>query len=193
MFQSPARHADLFRKPRALPARLAVSSAVVDPAATASRDRHAPLSLTSVPAGPDPASATSRSVIATSHRLPGPGRFCQQRGIGPTPARVHALLDGFNPRAAAVGVAVTGREGVGDVGFGLGFGVAWDWNGDPWQWCLQCLPAGVVSAGFGGAGGSMFHAVPPKDGVGKLAGVIGRNSWSANVFQIEAGRWPPEP
>src|SRR6266851_6386283 len=188
MFQSPARHADLFRKPRALPARLAVSSAVVDPAATASRDRHAPLSVASVPAGPDPASATSRSVSlpVIAYQVPGDSPSNAEWAHA---ARVHALLDDFNPRAAAVGVVVTGREGVGGVGFG--FGVAWDWNWDPWQWCLQCLLAGVVSAGFGGAGGSRAHAVPPKDGVGKLAGVIGRNSWSANVFQIEADHWPP--
>src|ERR1039457_1921138 len=63
MFQSPARHADLFRKPRALPARLAMTRAVVDPAAKASRDCERPASSPAVPGSPGPASVNPRSVI----------------------------------------------------------------------------------------------------------------------------------
>src|SRR5262252_7867270 len=40
MFQSPPRHAALFRKPSRLPARLAMTSAVVEPASIAARCCH---------------------------------------------------------------------------------------------------------------------------------------------------------
>src|ERR1039457_3826998 len=89
MFQPPPRHADLFRKPRALPARLAMTRAVVDPAAKASRDCQRPASSPAVPGGPGPASVNPRSVIGyqvpedsamSGDPAPRPGPWLAPRG-----------------------------------------------------------------------------------------------------------------
>jgi hypothetical protein len=93
-----------------------------------------------------------------------------------------------------VGVG-TGLLGSGAVGVGLA-----EWF--PKQRPAMEMPLQVVvgvGAGTGGAfgfgfgvyGPSMFHAVPPKSGVGKLCTVIVPNIFCAYACQMVAGHSPP--